>query len=986
MNEDYFTNQNLSNNIGKTNFLFNKEKISFDNNIINFSSGETIKTIENTDESNGIEELPEEIDYIQKFRTEKKNNPFRFNNHSNSLNLKTIPHFINFNNTFNNNYYLDKGNFSNLPPQQMRKTHGYNSVNKNIFEFNKRDTSEEKPPVRKMQSKYSSASENKYNFIHRLNINPKFGLDNNFDNINYAPVNINKTLKNNENKLNRPITNYNYRNTNSNYNTISGIYSNSNQGQSPSLQGQNYITGVNSLQNKNLEERENRFKNTSNYSFNTVNTTKLQDNIQLLRFGQTKTNNSNKNINNEIFSNYNITGQNEPLGYPQVKDNTTKNEVNKPNYQNNQILTNINNTYNINDDISLGNQRLTVGYEYLNKGNNNKFQNNFYGAFNPLQEQQQNQQLNFNQKIKNVQKQNNELPEIAIVTKINTSQKKKTNLTNNKNDINNNFNILGINQNIEQIFNQINIQTINNMTNSLGTLMGGTSNQVINNMNNINLQMTNNRGIPIQNNNMVIDKNNNNIPQTMNQLNKNKILNNINNTNQNQIINYQNTNQNNSNQNINKQTNNFITPGLNQINQNQYISSSPIIPSQTTPRLTSNYRTSTNKILTHQAFNTQNLNNLNILNDKNNDNPFNQGQINFNTNQINVLNTYNTPESERATIVNDKINNTTVNNTNKQLNNDVDVTFNDFDGSGYLKNYGGVSRPGKDSSGKQKINQDALVCITNINNIKDFNLFGVLDGHGPEGHFISQFASNFIPSQLINNPEIKNLTEPEQIYKKYKENNCEIITQAFIAADNQIKNMEFDASESGSTCCLVIHIGTHIICANTGDSRAIVVYDDSGDMNPKNLNFLKAVPLSIDYKPELPEEQNRILMAGGVVEQMKDDYGIGVGPYRVWARGEDYPGLAMSRSIGDLKGKNVGVIPDPGILEYDLNKSTKYIIVCSDGVWEFLNNDNVKDIGKKFYLENNASAFCYELVSQSLEEWTKNDIIVDDITAVVSFF
>ena len=51
-----------------------------------------------------------------------------------------------------------------------------------------------------------------------------------------------------------------------------------------------------------------------------------------------------------------------------------------------------------------------------------------------------------------------------------------------------------------------------------------------------------------------------------------------------------------------------------------------------------------------------------------------------------------------------------------------------------------------------------------------------------------------------------------------------------------------------------------------------------------------------------------------------------------------------------------------------------------------LNNDNVKDIGKKFYLENNASAFCYELVSQSLEEWRKNDIIVDDITAVVSFF
>jgi len=673
MNDDYFSHQNLLNNIDNQNYIFNKEKISLDNNITNSSSGEGSKTIENTDESNGIEELPEEIDYIQKFRTEKKNNPFRFNNHSNSLNLKTIPQFFNFSNTFNTNSNINNGNFNKLPPQKMRKTHGFNPVHKNLYEFNKRHASGEKPPARKMQSKYSSASENKYNFIHRLNINPKFGLDSNFGNLNYAPVNEDKILKNNENELNEPITNYTFRNTSLNYNTGNDINSNSNHGQTPSPQGINYITENNTLQNKNFGERENRFKNSSIYSFNTINGTKLQNNFHLLRDEQTKTYNPNKNINDEeIFSNYNIIEQTDLPDYFQIKNNTTKDEVSTPNYQNNQILTKINNEYNINNDINLGNQRLTVGYKYLNEGNNNKFQNNFYGAFNPLQEQQQNQQLNFNQKIKNVQKQNNELPEIAIVTKINTYQKKKTNLANNKNDINNNFNILGINQNIEQIFNQINTQTINNMTNNLGTLMGGTNNQVINNMNNINLQMINNRGIPIQNNNMVIDKNNNNIPQTMNQLNKNKIVNNINNTNQNQIINYQNTNQNNSNQIINKQTNNFITPGLNQINQNQYISPLHINPSQTSPRLTINYRTSTNQILAHQEFNTQNLNNLNNIN---NDNPFNQGQNNFNINQLNELNTYNTPESQRATLVNDKINNTASNNTSVNDTTDNDNNF-----------------------------------------------------------------------------------------------------------------------------------------------------------------------------------------------------------------------------------------------------------------------------------------------------------------------
>jgi serine/threonine protein phosphatase PrpC len=261
-----------------------------------------------------------------------------------------------------------------------------------------------------------------------------------------------------------------------------------------------------------------------------------------------------------------------------------------------------------------------------------------------------------------------------------------------------------------------------------------------------------------------------------------------------------------------------------------------------------------------------------------------------------------------------------------------------------------------------------------------------MDGHGPDGHFVSEFISEIIPSQLINHPEIKKLSKPEAIYKKFKENNCKIITQAFISADKKIQNMEFDTSESGCTCCLTIHIGKHIMCANTGDSRAIVVYDESNDINPKNLDFLNVTPLSIDSKPELPKEMNRIIAAGGEVSQLKDEFGEGVGPFRVWVKGKDYPGLAMSRSIGDLKGKKIGVIPDPGILEYELNETTKFIVVCSDGVWEFLKNETVMNIGKKYYLENKASEFSHELINEALKEWEKNESIVDDITSVVAFF
>ena len=315
---------------------------------------------------------------------------------------------------------------------------------------------------------------------------------------------------------------------------------------------------------------------------------------------------------------------------------------------------------------------------------------------------------------------------------------------------------------------------------------------------------------------------------------------------------------------------------------------------------------------------------------------------------------------------------------------DPNISYNEFDFSGLLKNYGGVTRPGIDSNGKQKTNQDTLLSLTNINKIKDFNIFGVLDGHGPDGHHVSNFASDFIPTQIINHPEIKKLSDPELIYQKLKENNCQIITESFLYCDEELKKAEFDAYESGSTCILIIHIGTHILCANVGDSRAIVAYDDNKD--DQDLNYLEQAQLSIDYKPELEDEKNRILLSGGVVQQMENQFGESVGPYRVWAKGKNYPGLAMSRSIGDLKGKSVGVIAEPGILEYDINETTKFIVIASDGVWEFLKNENVIEIGKNFYIDNDTSNICHKIVDTAASIWQSRDVVMDDITVVVMFF
>lgn len=49
----------------------------------------------------------------------------------------------------------------------------------------------------------------------------------------------------------------------------------------------------------------------------------------------------------------------------------------------------------------------------------------------------------------------------------------------------------------------------------------------------------------------------------------------------------------------------------------------------------------------------------------------------------------------------------------------------------------------------------------------------------------------------------------------------------------------------------------------------------------------------------------------------------------------------MSRSFGDEVAASVGVIAEPEIMEYNLKAEDKFIILASDGVWEFISSEEV---------------------------------------------
>jgi serine/threonine protein phosphatase PrpC len=56
-----------------------------------------------------------------------------------------------------------------------------------------------------------------------------------------------------------------------------------------------------------------------------------------------------------------------------------------------------------------------------------------------------------------------------------------------------------------------------------------------------------------------------------------------------------------------------------------------------------------------------------------------------------------------------------------------------------------------------------------------------------------------------------------------------IIKEAFAKTNTELSNRSFDVTFSGSTCVTVMLFGDHLICANVGDSRAVLAsYKDHG--------------------------------------------------------------------------------------------------------------------------------------------------------------
>ena len=77
----------------------------------------------------------------------------------------------------------------------------------------------------------------------------------------------------------------------------------------------------------------------------------------------------------------------------------------------------------------------------------------------------------------------------------------------------------------------------------------------------------------------------------------------------------------------------------------------------------------------------------------------------------------------------------------------------------------------------------------------------------------------------------------------------------------------------------------------------------------------------------------------------------------------------MSRSLGDTTVHQIGVSSQPEISERFIGEDDEFIIIGSDGLFEFLTNQEVVTIAGDNL--GNAKAACEELINTARNRWLK---------------
>ncbi|XP_052143689.1 probable protein phosphatase 2C 27 [Oryza glaberrima] len=252
--------------------------------------------------------------------------------------------------------------------------------------------------------------------------------------------------------------------------------------------------------------------------------------------------------------------------------------------------------------------------------------------------------------------------------------------------------------------------------------------------------------------------------------------------------------------------------------------------------------------------------------------------------------------------------------------------------------------------------EDAHVCISDLaknfghNSVDDeiISFYGVFDGHG--GKDAAHYVRDNLPRVIVEDADF-----PLELEK--------VVRRSFVQTDSQFAERcsHQNALSSGTTALTAMIFGRSLLVANAGDCRAVLSRRGT------------AIEMSKDHRTCCLNERKRIESLGGYVD---DGYLNGQ--------------LAVTRALGDwhLEGlKEVGepggpLSAEPELKMITLTKEDEFLIIGSDGIWDFFSNQNAVDFTRKRLQEHNDLRLCCK---QIVEEAIRRGAS-DNLTAVMVSF
>jgi len=215
--------------------------------------------------------------------------------------------------------------------------------------------------------------------------------------------------------------------------------------------------------------------------------------------------------------------------------------------------------------------------------------------------------------------------------------------------------------------------------------------------------------------------------------------------------------------------------------------------------------------------------------------------------------------------------------------------------------------------------EDDHIHFLKLPKIPDLALFGVFDGHG--GDMVAHHTAANFHKHLLQT----NILRPKMSATEFPTEAKTAFETALMSLDDEMRHMEeveTGQDQSGSTSVMTLLSDTHIVCANTGDSRAVLSRNGV------------AVPLSFDHKPYDTKEKDRIENAGGHVKFNRVNVD-----------------LAVSRALGDFLYKRCETVPDelqavtafPEVITEERQVTDEFIVLACDGIWDVMSSQEVVD-------------------------------------------